>query len=260
MDIIIDYSPYWNGDPLAAAGNRDTIMDAVYGHDVDPALCLNPPFRQIPVITPAGAAPELDRSATLMATPWPYLPDTIWMRRGGEHAYAYHTRLMIALDALDLLQSDADGAWFTIPDTIPVDDPERLDHLLDAFDGNTSDPLFDQTRHALADRARRIWPNGYPMGEQRDLSLTIARLTLSGSIALTVARLIALDGTGYDRTPLFDEAKTQYGTLMPNQLDADTLHTWFDQHRADAFTMIDQLTAAGLEPEDAPQAFRETLS
>lgn len=263
MDTLFDVSPYWLSDPTVADANLLVLCRGLFGVDsVDPAVAFTLPCCQVPVVMPAGAAPERARGDALWSLPFPYLPADVWMRRPGEHAGAYQMRLLVALDALGFLESDEDGVWFKDLEWAPKDERTAASYRL-AFDGVSDDPAFTEACEHVKGLAAGVWSDGYPYGEQAGFARALAALSLDGSAVLAAQRALALASNGGDdmkhAMEILKRAKTVYGDGFASELTPDGVRTWLRGNVQRAIRMVDELARAGLEAEGMPAAFRQVL-
>lgn len=263
MDILTNLSPYWCADPTTGPANLTALGQAIWETPTpDAALIMTLPCCQIPVISPAGAAPDRRRTGVLWQLPFPYLPADIWMRRPREHAASYQMRLLVAMDALGLISVDERGPWYANPPYAPDSEARAASYRL-AFDGARPDPDFDRACEEVQSRASKVWPDGYPADNEIAFSRTLALVALRGSAVLTAQLALAVAGEpggGEQAKEILSEAHRVYGNMFSPSLDRPAVEQWYRDNKNVALDMIDQMVGAGIEPQESADAFRQVLA
>lgn len=265
MDTLNDISPYWLGDPTVADDALALVAGMTLGEgEADRGLVYTLPSCPIPVVTPTGAGSERTRLAGLFTLPYPYLPATIWMRRPGEPMGAYQMRLVVALDALRLIQRGGDGhVWFTPLEDAPKDEAQVLEYA-NRFDGVGESAGFDRMRDMVRGRAREAWPHGYPVADHLILGRRLAQVGMLGSVVLAAQRAVAYGREGDELAAhavlMLKRMRAQYGPLFdPEGMDPAQVAKWVLEHADDALAMLRELADLGLESPDTVKAAEGVL-
>lgn len=263
MDTLPDYSPYRLADPTVSRLNRTTIEQTL-GVNEHTLWLHSIPCMPLPVIEPMAAYMETPRTVGLFLLPFVYLPDEIWVRYPHESYGAYMMRIMIALDALGLLQVDEQGVWFQPVEHAPQT-VEQAASFAAAHDHTQSNSTYDQIRTNIQTIADQLWPGGYPLDEQLEFSTQLVNLSMQASPILAAQRALALltaDDPKVKQHSLdvIKTAREDYGSLFTEATTPNDVHEWMNTHKNIAINMIEQLITIGLEPESSRQTIQGLFS
>jgi hypothetical protein len=267
MDILFDISPYWAGDVLASdAAAKDLASVSIGDGPIDGSALSSLPCSPLAVLTPLAAAPERpERRYGILLTPFPYLPDEVWMRRPGEGLPGYHMRILIALDALGLIEADErDMPRLAAIDGAP-EDTASAQAMLAAFDRRGDDGRFDAIRERIAQSARAAWPEGYPADAEMVNGQLIASLSMTGSAVVAAQRAVALGAVGPEgaaqAVALLKRIQESYGPLFdPEAMDPPHIAQWVIANKGRAIDMLSQLADAGFESQSTVDAARQVFA
>jgi 3-oxoacyl-ACP reductase-like protein len=170
----------------------------------------------------------------LFTMPYIFLPDAAWMRRPGEDAPSYHTRVILTLRLMDLLEEE-NGIWHEA-------------QVTKGFDASAPDWYDEDGDWARGDRLRTAFAQRYSEFDQGDLfdaSESVARLSVPASLALW-QRDLALHDSAEGRAAL----EEFMGADTPST--SDELMAGFENGREIVGTLFASLAGLGLEPPDLP--------